>query len=97
MAKHKNLNKNTELSGRQLCLGCDKFVDKSCLYKMNYKNIIENYEIVEGNSTSIPRIIERVHGNRIVEAMYQKFKNYGNWLKNEVEVCDECFLDNTKL
>lgn len=99
IAKEKKLNKNAELYGRILCFGCERFVQKAFLYKMDYKTIIKNHELMLNKEAeiTIPKLILRIHGNNILDHMYQKFKKYENWLKNEVEICDECFMENTKL
>jgi hypothetical protein len=97
LAKEMKLNKEAELSGRQLCVGCDKFVEKESVYKMDYKTIIKNYEMFSKDESGIPELIKKIHGTHLIEKMYFKFKKYANWLESEVNLCDDCYMENTKL
>lgn len=90
------LNKACELSDRQLCLNCDRFVNKKNIYSITYKTIIENFEAYHGDTT-VPPLINKVHQNAILDHMYFKLKKYDNWLSHEVALCDDCFMDLTKL
>lgn len=97
LAKEMKMNKEAELFGRQLCVGCDKFVEKESVYKMDYKTIIKNHELFSKNETEIPKLIKKINGENLIEKMYFKFKKYANWLESEVNLCDDCYMDNTKL
>jgi hypothetical protein len=95
------------LNGRELCVGCDRFVNKNNMYKMNYKTIIKNNENETGNEKlqnedknkqpTIPYLIRKICGINMLDTMYYKFKKSEDWLKNEVDLCDECYMSNTKL
>lgn len=104
VAKEKKLNKNAELAGRVLCINCDRFAEKNSVFKIDYKTIIKNYEICnksdpkdqEGKKNVVPPLIRRIYGYKILDHLYLKFKKFDNWLKHEIEICDECYMATTK-
>ena len=76
-------------------MNCDRYVKKENLYKLTYKVIVKNNDIKNGPDT-IPSIFKRLT-NEMKDEMYFKFKKYNNWLQHEIDLCDECYLDHTKL
>ena len=89
---------SAELPDRKLCVSCDQFVSSNLIYKVDYMTIIKNHEKLSlENVRIVPRIIQKIHGKNFRNDLYFKFKQYKEWLKNEVMLCDECFMSTTKL
>jgi hypothetical protein len=71
-------------------------VRKENLYKLKYETIIKNHD-KHFDPNTVPSIFKRINKNNLKDEMYFKFKKYPDFLQHEIELCDECFMEHTKL